>query len=128
MTLRFTSAVVVLAAMLAALFAASSASAAGTLAGEELRNTGPAVASEFSCNASGARIVFTASGDAVAPSPFPGTWEESVVLTAGPLTEGLPGEFYGSLTSFEATFRIDSGDTVITGAKRLSGGGNIDFA
>jgi hypothetical protein len=125
--MRVISAFVVSAAIvLAALFAASSASAAGTLAGEELRNTGVAQVTEFSCNASGARIVLTASGDAVSPSPFPGTWEENVVLTAGPLAQVGP-DFYGPLTSFDATFRIDSGDTVITGATSLSGGGNIDF-
>jgi len=124
--MRAISALVVSAATLAALIAASSASAAATLAGESLRNTGGAVVSEFSCNASGARIVFTASGDAVAPSPFPGTWEESVALTAGPLTQ-VGSDFFGPVTSFDTTFRIDSGDTVITGTKSLSGGGNIDF-
>jgi hypothetical protein len=124
--MRIISAVAVLAAVLAALVASSSASAAGTLAGEELLNTGVAHVTEFSCNASGARIVFDASGDAVAPSPFPGTWEESVVLTTGPLNQVGP-DFYGPVASFDATFRIDSGDTVITGTKSVSGGGNIDF-
>lgn len=66
--MRITSAVVGLAAILAALFTASSAAAAATLAGEQLRSGDHVVASAFSCNASGARIVFHASGDAVAPS------------------------------------------------------------
>jgi hypothetical protein len=102
------------------------ATGATSLAGEHLRNTGIAFVTEFTCDASGARIVFTASGDAVAPSPYPGTWEESVVLTAGPLSAS-GGYYYGTLSSFQATFHIDSGDTIITGTKQLSGGGSTEL-
>jgi hypothetical protein len=111
----------------AAIAAAPPASAATSLAGQNLRNTDVAFVTEFSCDASGARIAFTAGGDAVAPSPYPGTWEETVVLTTGPLTASGPFSFFGTLDSFTSTFRIDSGDTVITGTKSLSGGGTIDF-
>jgi hypothetical protein len=107
--------------------AAFPATAASSLEGQNLRNTGVAPVTEFSCGAAGARIVFTASGDAVEPSPYPGTWEESVVLTAGPLTPSGPFTFFGALDSFQSTFAIQSGETVITGTKSLSGGGMIDF-
>jgi hypothetical protein len=77
--MRVISTLLVLVGVLAfACAAASSATAAPSLAGQNLRNTGGAQVTEFNCDATGARIVFTASGDAVEPSPYPGTWQESM--------------------------------------------------
>jgi hypothetical protein len=126
--MRVSSAVLALVGVVVAACAvASPAIAAPKLAGQNLRNTGGSQVTEFNCDAAGARIVFTASGDAVEPSPYPGTWEESVVLTTGPLTASDPFSFFGTLDSFQSSFRIQSGDTLITGTKTLSGGGTVDF-
>lgn len=126
---RFRAFVLAVAVCLAAVvFASPAAAQTGTLAGEQLAVVGydDFTATTFDCDAEGSTVVLTASGPAV--GPYPGTYEETVTVTSGPLTVvestdpyGDPiYEMYGQAATIEAEFRIVSGDTVITGTKELT--------
>jgi hypothetical protein len=107
--------------VLAALALSSPAQAqTPTLLGEFL--SGNTIFGTFSatvnCNPAGTSSV-TASASGVAIGPYPGTFEENVTLTLGP--QDAAG--ISLVESAQADFRIDSGDTVITGTKQLAVGG-----
>jgi hypothetical protein len=112
----------------AAVFASTAGAQTGTFTGEQLVvvDYDDFTGTTFDCNAEGSTVVFTATGPAL--GPYPGTYEETVRVTTGPLTVlettdqyGDPiYEMYGHATAIDAEFRIVSGDTVITGTKELT--------
>ncbi|MGI8461835.1 MAG: hypothetical protein ACR2OC_09425 [Solirubrobacterales bacterium] len=92
----------------------------------------PPPRSEGTCNPNGeSHLTFTVSG--AASGPYPGTFTETGVLTIGPhdqapVPEGHPIFSPGTaplpsaeVVSWDADFRIESGDYTITGHKSLSG-------
>src|SRR5687768_11287340 len=96
-------------------FAASSAAAQAppTLSGEVLTGV-PQVTS--SCNVSAnSTISYMVSGASTAP--YPGTFTESGFATIGP--QPSPGQAV-PVTSFSASFVIESDGTTITGTKHLT--------
>ena len=107
---------IVLAAALAISLVATTASGATTyptLDGETMTGV-PQV--ESNCNLSGtSTISYSVSG--VATGTYPGTFTETGVATIGP--QPLPGQSV-PITSFSATFVIDSGLFRVTGIKTLS--------
>ena len=119
-----------LAAMLVAIAivaAPVSAQEPGTIVGETLFANGPTcggapcLRTEATCNADGTSTIrFTVTGTAV--GPYPGTFSASGTVTVGPQTLRPPLGNYlypvaGPVVGFSETFRIESGDTVITGTK-----------
>jgi hypothetical protein len=81
-----------------------------TLTGETLTGV-PTVT--FSCNPELSTISFSVSG--VAAGPYPGTFSET-----GSTTVGATELFGVGPVTFDATFTIESGTTVVTGTKRLA--------
>jgi hypothetical protein len=90
-----------------------------TLDGEILADPSPSVSA--TCNPDGtSTITFEASGLAV--GPFAGTFEETGEATVGPQSappDPPGGDIAGTLTSFTATFTIDSPAGQVTGSKEL---------
>ena len=124
---RFRAFVLAVAIGLAAVvFASPAAAQTGTLAGETLVPTGDFTATTVDCNPEGATVVFTATGRA--EGPYPGTYEETVTVTTGPLfvieSTDIFGDpiiqAYGQVATLTAEFTIVSGETVITGTKELT--------
>lgn len=110
------------AACAAALGIVAAAHAAGpSLEGEDLTAPSATFTSTYSCNTAGTSTVsWTAQG--VATGPYPGTFTASGTLTIGPQTlpGNIPGTGAGPIGSFEETFTIQSGTTMITGSKTLN--------
>lgn len=89
----------------------------GSLAGEIFYSPFSEVQVTAECDEAGTSTIrFDVTG--VAEGPYPGTFEAQGTLTIGPTT---PGRFWptGEVLTFEESFRIFSGDTVITGTKRF---------
>jgi hypothetical protein len=95
------------------------AQVAPSLLGEFL--SGNTIFGTFSAtvNCDSAVTTVNASASGVAIGPYPGTFDENVMLTLGPQdSNGV-----SVVESAQADFRIYSGDTVITGTKQLAVGG-----
>jgi hypothetical protein len=107
-------ALLVVASTGAALAAPSPAAAQNApLEFEYLIGSGEVTITQFDCNPSGTSTV-TIAATGAAGGPYPGVFEETIVLTGGAQTFGT-----GELLRADAAFRIVSGDTVITGTKQL---------
>jgi hypothetical protein len=112
-------------AVVALLWLASSAApqaGSSTLVGEYFQSAQAAFQVEHECDPGGTSTIhFSVTG--IATGPYPGTFEETGTVTIGPQTSVGTGTFgfdTGSVLSFESSFTIFSGDTTITGTKRLA--------
>lgn len=89
------------------------------LSGEILTQGGPGdpngvPTTNYSCNPSGvSTISYVATGPAA--GPYPGTFTEAGTVTFGPYTPGTT-----NVTSFEATFTVNSPSGTVTGTKTMA--------
>jgi hypothetical protein len=115
-------AVAAAAAVLGSCVPAALAQPAPSLDGESFFTVGPApfgptALVKARCNAQGqTRLAFFASGPAF--GPYPGSFVEIGMVTIGPQTGG-GDPASGAIISFQSSFVIHSGDTIIVGSKRL---------
>lgn len=120
-----------IAATCLALLPGEARAAAGPLDGESLaalfatERADPAPPPSTCDPAGNSTLYFGATGTAA--GPYPGTFTETGTITVGPQTLVPPAPQdasgtgkVGTVLTFEAQFRIDSGTTAITGTKTLS--------
>lgn len=133
---RLAAALVVLVLAVSAVAPARASAQAPSLAGEFLQSTAQNFTSTANCDATGTSS-FTFATSGIAGGPYPGTFTETGSVQIGPQT-GTPSQFAGfefntgPVLTLTTQFTIVSGDTQITGTKRLvsdplSEGGCIDF-
>jgi Bacterial Ig-like domain (group 1) len=93
-----------------------------TLVGESFQGTQAALEVEHECDPGGTSTIhFSVTG--IATGPYPGTFEETGTVTIGPQASTGTGTFgfdTGPVLTFESHFTIFSGDTTVTGTKRLA--------